>query len=297
MIILGLVLGLVVFRNRDSDNNNNNNNNPNNVNNNNDRDASNSNPSNGNNGDSAPPPDDVPFSYPTSSPVEGPQDSETSTPTSSSAVTSPTLRPTLSGPIPAPVLTPTSLLQPTSTQIIVTPYADTYIYREGFDRFEAFGDEDTFLVQNGPSIVRDEIADAIGLIAFDLSEISSTAEPQSFTLRLYHEPLDVDRGSSTLQIRRMPSTVLFIESLHSSLYDPDDDEGVIGPSFVVSPDDTIIDIDITDLVFAFNSEENDDIFLLIENKGDEQVKGAGGDRFFSRETNDPPQLIISILSI
>jgi hypothetical protein len=187
------------------------------------------------------------------------------------------------------------VLQPSPSQIIILPYDDTFIYRDGFTTFEAFGTEDTFLVQNGPGFVRDEVADAVGLLAFDVSSGLSAAGHtvkaiQQITLRLSHEPAVRNRGAATLTIRRLPSTVLAIETLHAGLFDPADDEGVVGPSFSVSPDDTIVDVDVTNLL----SSDQEDVFLMLENKGAEQSQGAEGDRFFTRETNDPPQLIITV---
>ena len=81
-----------------------------------------------------------------------------------------------------------------------------------------------------------------------------------------------------------------INAPKAGLFDPADDEGVIGPTFSVSPDDTIVDVDVTDLL----SPDLEDVFLMLENKGAEQYQGAEGDRFFTRETNDPPQLIITV---
>jgi hypothetical protein len=147
------------------------------------------------------------------------------------------------------------------------------------------------LVQNGPSIVRDEIADAVGLLAFDLSGALSNGATgvQRVTLRLYHEPANQNRGAAVLTIRRLPATSMAIESFHAGIFDPADDEGVVGPSFSVNPDDTIVEVDITDLALNRN-----DLFLMLENNGAAQSEGAAGDRFFSRETDDPPQLILSI---
>jgi hypothetical protein len=173
--------------------------------------------------------------------------------------------------------------------LIIIPFADTYVQRDGFTPFEAYGGEDTFLVQNGPAAVN-EIPDVIGLLGFDLSSV-----PESFTravLQLYHQPANRDRGAATLTLRALPPTPLAIETLHAGIFDPEDGEGIFGPTFSVSPDDTIVQVDVTSLVGDNNP--NNQLFLMVENRGAEQPRGAEGDRFFTRETNDPPQLIIAL---
>ena len=294
LLIIGLVLGLVVFDNRGNDRENagttaeagqt-------------DEDSKTPGVSNPSSPGSASSPT---FSEPTRSPVQSQTGAPTIMPTMKGASTPnatprPTLRPTVTS-VSAPIPTPTSVLQPSPSQIIILPYADTFIYRDGFSTSQAFGTEDTFLVQNGPGFVRDDVADAVGLLAFDVAAGLSAAGQsataiQQITLRLSHEPAVWDRGAATLTIRRLPSTQMAIETLHAGLFDPADDEGVIGPSFSVSPDDTTVDVDVTDLLLSSDPE---DVFLMVENKGAEQSQGAEGDRFFTRETNDPPQLVITV---
>ena len=293
LLIIGLVLGLVVFRNRGNDRENSGSAQAGQTN----EDAptpSVNNPSIGS--DSSPT-----FSDPTRSPVQSQTGAPTIMPTTGggnstpNSTPKPSLRPSMP-PAQSPILAPTSVLQPSPSQIIILPYADTFIYRDGFTSFEAFGTDDTFLVQNGPAFVRDDVADAVGLLAFDVASglsaegISANAI-QQITLRLFHEPAVWNRGAATLTIRRLASTTLAIETLHAGLFDPADDEGITGPSFSVHPDDTIVEVDVTDLL----SSDQDDVFLMIENKGAEQVQGAEGDRFFTRETNNPPQLILTMM--
>jgi len=208
-------------------------------------------------------------------------------------VASPTLRPTTPRPVAAaaPVATaPTSLLQPSSSQIIILPFADTYVVRNGFTPYEAHGTEDTFLVQNGPAGVN-EIPDSFGLLGFDLSTMPSSYS--SVVLQLYHQPASRNRGAATLTTRRLPSTRLAIETLHAGIYNPPDDEGTFGPTLSVSPSDAIVQVDITSLIRNQN-QDGDQLFLMIENRGAEQGQGAEGDRFYTRESNDPPQLIIEL---
>ena len=226
LLIIGLVLGLVVFDNRGNDRDNagttaeagqt-------------DEDAKTPGVSNPSSGGLASSPT---FSDPTRSPVQRQTGAPTILPTIKEASTPnatprPTLRPTVTS-VSAPIPTPTSVLQPSPSQIIILPYADTFIYRDGFSTSQAFGTEDTFLVQNGPGFVRDDVADAVGLLAFDVAAGLSAAGQsataiQQITLRLSHEPAVWDRGAATLTIRRLPSTQMAIETLHAGLFDPADD--------------------------------------------------------------------------
>jgi hypothetical protein len=127
------------------------------------------------------------------------------------------------------------------------------------------------------------------LLGFKIGSI-----PKSFsrvTLQLYHQPRSRNRGAATLTVRLLPSTPLAIESLHGGLFNPEDDEGTFGPTFSVAPSDTIVQVDLTSLVR--NAANDDQLFLMLENRGAEQFEGGEGDRFYSRETDDPPQLIVS----
>lgn len=145
-----------------------------------------------------------------------------------------------------------------------------------------------------------EIPDAVGLIAFDLSSVpASFSSFSKVTLQLYHQAADRNRGAATLTVRLLPTTTLAIETLHGGLFDPTDTDGTFGPTFSVSPSDDIVQVDITSLVVQGNINNGnggnpDDVFLMLENRGAEQGEGAEGDRFYSRETNDPPQLILSL---
>ena len=287
LLVLGLVLGLVVFGN---DDNNSTNNNSNSL-----ESSQSSNGSAGGNGGQSPsfpaPTQNNPTApAPSSQSTNGNQDnsSPVSPTPDTSPVTSPTLRPTTPRPVAPVAPAPTSLLQPSSTQIIILPYADTYVQRNGFTPYEAYGMEDTFLVQNGPAGVN-EIPDSVGLLGFDLSTLPSSYS--GVVLQLYHQPASRNRGAATLTLRLLPSTSLAIETLHAGIFNPTDDEGTFGPTFNVSPSDTIVQVDITNLV---RSQTDDQFFLMLENRGAEQGAGAEGDRFYTRETENPPQIIVDI---
>lgn len=267
LLAIGLILGLVVFKK--------------------DNDDSNPSSSNGGSTGSGGNPN-----IPTQAPVPLPPSVVFPVPTR--APTPPVEPvPTTSLPTAAPVVLPTSLLSPTSSTLIIVPFADTLVYRDGFYRDEAFGEEDTFLVQNGPDSVN-EIPDAVGLIAFDLSNVPSSAS--KVTLQLYHQAATRDRGAATITIRRMPATPLAIETLHGGFFDPDLDDGILGPSFQVSPSDDIVQVDLTSLALPVDPNDDDSVqlFLMLENVGEVQVAGATGDRFYTRESLDPPQLIVTI---
>lgn len=280
LLILGLVLGLVVFQKDDDTNNKNNQGNS----------AGSNAGSDSANGGGSPNESPIIPNFPTQAPIPLPPSARVPTRAPASPTPAPVTGPpvpTTPAPIPAPVNRPTSLLQPNPSQLVIIPFADTYVQRDGFRPFEAYGSEDTFLVQNGPTIVN-EIPDVVGLLGFDISQI-----PSSFSqvlLQLYHQPASRDRGAATLTIRLMPPTPLAIETLHAGLFDPNDNQGTFGPTFAVSPDDTVVQVDITALL---NNQNEDQLFLMIENRGPEQPRGAEGDRFYTRETTDPPQLVVS----
>jgi hypothetical protein len=88
-----------------------------------------------------------------------------------------------------------------------------------------------------------------------------------------------------------------VESLHGYFFKPpvdgDDEvipEGVVvGPTFGVNPDDVVINIDVTSLLFDNNPEE-EQLYIMIQDRGPEREQG--GDRFYTRESTTPPQLLI-----
>jgi hypothetical protein len=161
------------------------------------------------------------------------------------------------------------------------------------------GKMDTFLVQNGP--LRDEtIPDAVALISFPFDEVPAFGRldglPKNAILRITHVVPEEPHGSASYTIVRIPETRMAVEYLHGFSFLPPDDEAggvLVGPSFEVKPSDTEIDIDITTLFFDYKLEsriEPNQLLLMIQNRGAEQEQG--GDEFYSRESNSPPQLLV-----
>lgn len=213
---------------------------------------------------------------------------------------SPTLAPnTVPTPQPSdyPTVAPTISMAPSKTipEILgIIPDQDTTVYLDGFFIGEAYGSDDTFLVQHGLA-AKEEVPDVISLITFPLIDVPSydrlTTIKKNAILRLYHQVTTAERGSATYTLVRLPETEMAVESFHGYFFKPPDNEteAVVGPSFTVNPEDVVVDIDITSLLFD-NQQEDGQLFLMLQDRGPEQPEG--GDRFYSRESVTPPQLLI-----
>jgi len=202
------------------------------------------------------------------------------------------------GPTPYPTIAPTLTPSPTESvpeRMVLNPIADNTIYKDGLGQIglESHGTEESMLVQDGLD-EKVEIPDAYSILAFDMSVVppkerlcgvKPTAE-----LQLFHERTQAQRGPATLNILRLPSTRLDIETLHGGFFFPyeSESEPIEGPTFQVATSDPDVRIDITDLVFD-NEFVFDQLFLMIENRGPEQEVG---DRFKTRESDSPPKLIL-----
>jgi hypothetical protein len=226
-----------------------------------------------------------------------------------SAKPPPTIFPTVSpAPTPAPITVPTTKpsLRPTSNptitfeptqtvpdEVVMPPDQDTFIYVDGFSKSEAQGTQDSMLVQNG-LISQNEIPDAFILMTFDFSCCGMPAagriqdRDKTAFLELNHVPSVAGEGA-TYTVVRLTSTPLNVETLFGGTTLKQ--TGVDGPSFEVTPSDTIVRVDITDLVFGDYPLELNQLYLQIENRGAEQT---AGDRFYSRESLTPPQLFIGL---
>jgi hypothetical protein len=252
------------------------------------------------------------YVFPTSAPIvitKSPTVSPTiSQQPSSSPTQAPTRMPTVS-PSASPTTSPAPT-RPVPDEIVILPDEDTFIYVDGFFQEEAFGKEDTMLVQNGPAAVN-EVPDAFMLITFDLAEIPQpwriVDRDSHAILRLTHVPR-TQSGSAEPQsytVSRLPSTPLAVESLHGLLFVPFDT--LPGPSFTVNPGSQKLEVDITELLFDqppfvpdMNSRRHDrdlqgpgiQLFLMISAEGPEQPDG--GDRFRSRESDFSPELYIGL---
>ena len=173
------------------------------------------------------------------------------------------------------------------------PDQDTFIFVDGFYKFESQGDENSLLVQNGPVAVN-EIPDAFILMTFDLTCCGMPSQVNQQNLRvilqIHHIPApNLNRGPASYTLMRFPFTPLAVEFLHGGIFTPSSG-AVEGPSFDVAPLDTVITIDITDLVVG-DPIGDGQLFLQIVNNGPQQ---DSGDRFYSRESNNPPQLFIGL---
>ena len=296
LLAVGLILAFVVFDVQNSKSKNSSNNNNNNT-----TTTSTTQPGGNPNGSPISPSAPSVGKFPTQSPLQSVPTTTGGTNPQPKPTMPPVMTPPTPNPVPKPtnppVVSPTSELTPTSTRFVWIATADTYVNRDGFDKFESFGSDSSFLVQNGPASVN-EIPDAFGLLRFDWTTTTTTTTtntannnlpsnpPKNVMLQLYHIPVDRNRGPATLTIIKMDPTPLNLESLHGGLVGTMD-SGTVGPSFAVAPSDTIVRVDVTAL-YQPNEKE---LYIRIENLGIEQPAQAEGDRFRTRETNDPPQLI------
>jgi hypothetical protein len=241
-----------------------------------------------------------PISFPTPPPAELKPSARTPTefPTISPAPSvAPVIEPTPK-PTDYPTIAPTVSPAPTKSipeQLGIIADQDTTVYLDGFFVGESYGRDATFLVQRGPDAVQ-EVPTAVGLLTFPLDDVPAFdrlgSTKKNAVLRLNHEPNDASRGSATYTVVRMPGTPMKVEFLHGYIFVPPegDEEGVVvGPEFTVNPDTTVVDVDVTSLLF--DSEDDHQLYLMIQDKGPEQPEG--GDRFYSREHPDlKPQLLI-----
>jgi len=199
---------------------------------------------------------------------------------------------------PSPTMTPTLSNAPTGIaplQLVLTPDQDNFIFEDGFYDTEAQGTEDSMLVQHGLA-AKQEVPDAFILFTFDITELPSPQSiinrEKSAILELTHVISTVERESATYNILLLRSTPLHVESLFGQIV-PDFPIIAEGPSFDVAPADETIRIDITEMLFGDGGHyEGDQLFFKIENRGPEQAEG--GDRFYSRESSDPPKLLIDL---
>eukprot|EP00980_Cylindrotheca_fusiformis_P028718 scaffold22639_cov105-Cylindrotheca_fusiformis.AAC.12 len=223
-----------------------------------------------------------------------------------------------SNPTEAPTRIPTSLptISPAPTkkvpkEITIDAVDDTYIYVDGFFQYEAFGQEDTFLVQNGLKEYY-EFADALGLIAFDLTELPTAQQMVDYSaqaiLKLNHNPVAPQfnsRGPSTIEIFKLVSTAMRIETIHGGMLNKNPEGAIRGENtFTVEVNQPTVQVDISDLLYPANFTEYDknQLFLMLLNNGTEQgdpkwtelqFQDQAGDRFQSVESGHGPQLTVT----
>eukprot|EP00934_Nitzschia_sp_Nitz4_P004420 Nitzschia sp. Nitz4//scaffold113_size70149//17816//19303//NITZ4_005944-RA/size70149-processed-gene-0.55-mRNA-1//1//CDS//3329533323//4410//frame0 len=240
---------------------------------------------------------------PTDFPTVSPQPTNRKTP-------SPTPKPSA-----FPTASPSISAAPTKTvpdELLLNPGADTTIYIDGFDAYKygSFGDRNTLLVQNGRTEIN-EIPDSFIMFQYDISDLPGPERlihrERTAVLILQHVVASNadELSSANLTVYRLPATNQDVETLHGGFYN-DIPEGVKGPTFSVHPLDTEVQVDITYLLFGqppYNGtvqsravyEDPSQLMLMIANEGAAQE--IQGDRFHSRETNEPPELYIDIRKI
>lgn len=199
-------------------------------------------------------------------------------------------------PAPVPVAVPTiQTSPPVRNEYILNPIQDTYVYTTGSNMAKTYGKEETFLVQKGASS-NDLVDDALAMMVFDTSTVPSfdqlATEGKSAVLRLYHQPLDIteqNREAAPITISRMNQTVADIEGLNGNtlvLHNWWD-----GPIISVETYEVLVEVDISDLVFGTPFQDNR-LILFLQTKTQKQEVG---DRFYSRESDEPPVLTLNNL--
>jgi hypothetical protein len=260
-----------------------------------------------------------PVSFPTPPPAELPPSARpppTPFPTISPAPSAaPFVEPT-SKPSDSPTASPSVSPAPTKSvpnQVGIVADQDTTVYLDGFYvvslclcvsgemlyflkfsdtslvilQGDSYGSDVSFLVQHGDDAFN-EIPDAVALITFPLTDVPSydrlVSTKKNAILRLFHETTDPERGSATYTVVRLPGTKMDVEQFHGYIFKvPEDDAKgiVVGPEFTVNPDTTVVDVDVTSLLFDGEEDEHDQLFIMLQDRGPEQPEG--GDRFYSRE--------------
>jgi len=247
-----------------------------------------------------------PTNRPTFAPQPLPPSTFTSSPTESAQPTitvtiAPTIRPTA-----RPTTSPTLSFVPTKgvpEKLEIFADQDTYVQHNVSKEFhgEEYGLLDTFLVQNGP-LKCEDLPDSRGLVTFPIKDVPDFSRingmEKSAILRLTHViSEDGQHPSANYTIIRVPETKSAVEYFHGYYFKPPEDNAtgvLVGPAFPVGPNDTVIDIDISQLLYNYTLEDNKkakQLFLMIENRGPDQFEG--GDRFWSRESKSPPELLLN----
>jgi len=247
----------------------------------------------------------APTNRPTFAPQPLPPSAFTPSPTESAqpsfAITiTPTIRPTA-----RPTTSPTESFAPTKgvpQELDIFADQDTYVHHNVSKEYEGeeYGLLNTILVQRGP--LKDELLpDSRGLITFPIEDVPDFSRiedmEKSATLRLTHVVSADQHPSANYNVIRIPEVVTKVEYFHGFYFVPPEDNATgvkVGPTFTVGPNDAVIDIDISSVLYNYTLEDNKkakQLFLMIENRGPEQIEG--GDRFYSRESDYPPELLLN----
>ncbi|CAJ1966058.1 unnamed protein product [Cylindrotheca closterium] len=215
-------------------------------------------------------------------------------------------------PTPHPTISPAPT-RPVPPTITLDAVADTYIYVDGFFQYEAYGDEDSFLVQNGLAEYY-EFADAMGLIQFDLKILPTKQQMDDYDaqaiLRLNHLPVNskfAGRDPATISVRKLLSTPMRVETLHGGMVDRNPDGSILGENKVtVGLNQDVVFMDVSDLLYPTNFTDDGydkkQLLLMLFNNSTEQGdpkwtelewQDQAGDRFKSVESGEGPSLTIS----
>eukprot|EP00526_Cylindrotheca_closterium_P005754 CAMPEP_0113627772 /NCGR_PEP_ID=MMETSP0017_2-20120614/14387_1 /TAXON_ID=2856 /ORGANISM="Cylindrotheca closterium" /LENGTH=568 /DNA_ID=CAMNT_0000538047 /DNA_START=178 /DNA_END=1884 /DNA_ORIENTATION=- /assembly_acc=CAM_ASM_000147 len=218
-------------------------------------------------------------------------------------------------PTPKPTISPAPT-RPVPPTITLDAIADTYIYVDGFFQYEAFGTEQSFLVQNGLSEYY-EFADAMGLIQFDLRTLPTRVQMIDYDaqaiLRLQHLPVNskfAGRDPATISVMKLLSTPMRVETLHGGMIDREPSGSIVGENTVtVGLNQDLVLFDVSDLLYPVNFTDPADggydqkqLLLMLFNNSTEQGDPAwtelewqdqAGDRFQSVESGQGPSLTIT----
>lgn len=254
------------------------------------------------------------FVFPTFAPNYVAPTITTPAPTNSSAPTASISTSPTQSPTSRPTSSPSTSMAPTRAVpdvLSLVPDQDTYIYTDGFYEADSFGHDQTLLVQHGPRGVP-EVPTAYILMTFNLDLVPAAwriaNRNNTAVLKLTHaiRPDAAKQNASTYTVVRLPATPLAVETLHGLLFVPY--SGINGSNFTVSPFQQQVEVDITSLLFGLppynisrrygrNLQEptKNQFFIMIQDQGPSQP--IGGDRFYSRESNNPPELVLRFQKI
>ena len=285
ILILGLVLGLVLRHDKSSP-------------------SSSSSTSNANNAPAAPSPSSPTNPFAPTSPTNLIPTNTVFTPSPSKKPQQPPVAGPTPKPTPFPTVSPTRTPAPTvglPPTLTLFPNADTSI-ANGLETNVVFGQNTELFVQNGLLDIQVNY-DSVALLSFDLAQIPNMLKiyqgTKSATLQLHHVPNTSTRTEpAVISIFRLPQTVFNIETLNDAIYNVFSftaNQKVFGANFTVNVGDTLVQVDITDLVFLAGRNETQ-LLLLLENNGAIQARGTG-DYFYSREYNngaEEPAIILKV---
>ena len=149
------------------------------------------------------------------------------------------------------------------------------------------GSSDVLLIINGELDTPDNFQ-SYAILEFDVIPPAAIIyeRTNTATLVLYKLKSLLERGATELTVTRLPETLLSsfdVETLNGGSFAPDPDLEVTGPTFSVTPtpEDTRVEVNVTELVFGLDGRNETNLFLKIANIGEFQLSGTGNE-FYSR---------------